>query len=125
MSRRRADGTLRAMPSNDAVLGDLTGRARPRTSRAVATRRCLIAVGFTLSFAAVAAIAATASAGSGLVALVMAGCALAATVVVVLELRPALAGMRDRSVDAAHRRAIRAFRKDLDALPVVRHPLGM
>ena len=122
---RPPGGTLRTMHGDHMVLFDHAGPARPRITGSAAVRRCLIAAGFGLFFTAVGVLAAVVAGRSGLLPLVELCCISSLGAVAVLELRPALAVLRGRGADAWERHAIRAFRSELDALPVTPHPLGL
>jgi hypothetical protein len=90
----------------------------PITHRAAA-QRALVALGLIAAFIAIGIGAASTAWNSPLLLPVFEACCLCPIIlVVILELRPAVLALRER------RRAIRCFRRQLDALPETPHPQG-
>lgn len=90
----------------------------PPGTRRAAAQRGVVAVGFIAAFIAIGIGAASTASSSPLLPVFGACCLYPIILVVILELRPAVVARR------AGRRAIRCFRRQLDALPETPHPSG-
>lgn len=92
-------------------------------SRTVALRRCFVALGFIAVLVALCITAASEAASLAVAAIIATCCAIPVGALVILELVPALSGVREDRASAVQRRAMRSLRRELDALPETSHPL--
>jgi CHASE2 domain-containing sensor protein len=97
--------------------------ARASIDHAAAARRLIVAVGFIAALLGIAAAAAATAWRSPILPFLEACCVFPAGAVVILELRPAVIAVWACRGIGTQRRAIRRFRRHLDALPETRHPL--
>lgn len=88
----------------------------PPVAHRAAAQRGLVALGFIAAFIAIGIGAATTAWNSPLLPVFEACCLYPIILVVILELRPVVVALR------GGRRAIRFFRRELDALPETPHP---
>jgi membrane associated rhomboid family serine protease len=93
-------------------------------SRAEAVGRCLCAIVLMAGFIAIGLVGASARSGTAAAAAPLFGalCLVPVAVIVVRELRRAVLALR--IIGARGPRAISRFRRQLDALPETKHPLG-